>query len=373
MFVETDNLGANVVTLLRDPLVVVVREDRQSLDEPWSVHGCEFLHVETALLDHVADRRAVLGTITRRFRHGHLVLRHHDGTHFDGTLGLTVGSLGVNRDAMTDREFHLVAVDHFERFALLVVRIRVSRDLPAEHVPGGTSLRAPNNQLWLENPGSVLIFVGLFLTVHEEQRHQSVAVGIPAAYSSLYADCRLFGIRSSVSDWPFSQIDRDLSATGHTLPDFRLRALLFFEGVGVCPGLVDFGLVIALIASPPRLDVDRVDVPVDTEGYPETRRNERLVAGCVDLVERLGFGVDTACCTVELSAGLVPAVVHVEVARIGVLGFGRKRPVETLNTAVVRTRGCELTNEITVAHARIDDAFVLPVGRAEQVVHDGQL
>ena len=147
----------------------------------------------------------------------------------------------------------------------------------------------------------------------------------------------------------------------------------FLAGVGISPDLVDFGIVIALVAAPPRLDLDRFHVAVDAEGHPETRREERLVARRVDLVERLGFRIHTAGRAVELRARLVPTLVHVEVARIGILGFGGQRTFQPLDAAAVRIHGRELADEITIAHAHVDDLLVRSVGWSEQVVHDGQL
>ena len=70
----------------------------------------------------------------------------------------------------------------------------------------------------------------------------------------------------------------------------------------------------------------------------------------------------------ELRARFVPALVHVKVARLGIYGFQGKRTLQPLNATSARFHWSELTDEITVAHAHIDDLLVWSARRTEQVV-----
>lgn len=51
----------------------------------------------------------------------------------------------------------------------------------------------------------------------------------------------------------------------------------------------------------------------------------------------------------------------------------RQRPFEPLDATLCRLTRGELADQVAIAHAHIDDAFVRAASRAEQIVHHRQL
>ena len=104
------------------------------------------------------------------------------------------------------------------------------------------------------------------------------------------------------------------------MPDLDLYLLLLradHVAVGILDLLVDrlgvFVIVDADILTPTRLNFDPTDIAVDAKRHPETRRNEGLIAGGVDLVRRIRFGIDTTCRAVEFGARFVAPVMDFEI------------------------------------------------------------
>lgn len=133
MCVVSDDIGTDAAPLLFDPLPVISRKDRQDRDELAPIHSCEDLHVEMPPIDHLAHRGPVFGSKARRLRHRHFVLRHYYRAHFMGTLSVTVIGLRVNGYTMTDRKLDLLAVDHLQCLALVIVVFASERDAPSEN------------------------------------------------------------------------------------------------------------------------------------------------------------------------------------------------------------------------------------------------
>ena len=65
-------------------------------------------------------------------------------------------------------------------------------------------------------------------------------------------------------------------------------------------------------------------------------------------------------------------VMDFEVLRL-LFRFGGQRPFQPFDATVIVFAGREFADEVSVAHAHIDDLFVRAVGRTQKVVHYGEL
>src|SRR5262249_39119887 len=140
-----------------------------------SVQLRQYLHVEMALVDHATHSRTVLRPRARRLRNGHLVLRHYDGTDLVSLFRVLLQRIRVDGNPVTDGEFDLFSVDHFERLALFVIVLARERRAPPEH---GLTIRRADDQFGLEDPDRILVTVWFALRVDEEQGDQPVAIGV---------------------------------------------------------------------------------------------------------------------------------------------------------------------------------------------------
>ena len=138
-------------------------------------------------------------------------------------------------------------------------------------------------------------------------------------------------VRCPGGDDAINKTNRQLSPTWKTLPGLRLN---FFRlgandvAIGV-PDLFVYCLCMAVIGdtnvlAPPGFYVDPVNLAVDAYGHSETGGDERLIARGVNLICRVGLGVDPAGGAVELGAGIVAPLMHLEVFRL-VGRFGCER------------------------------------------------
>ncbi|MNV90098.1 hypothetical protein D3C71_1844480 [compost metagenome] len=96
-----------------------------------------------------------------------------------------------------------------------------------------------------------------------------------------------------------------------------------------------------------------------------------MIAGRVDLIGGVGLGLDAARRRAELRTGFM-LTWRLGIGRL--LDFvGRQWPLKPLDPALCRIAWSELTDEIAIAHAHIDNAFVWATSRTKQIVHHSQL
>ena len=318
------------------------------------------MHVEQAARHHFLHRRTVGGVEARRLRDLHFVLRQDGGAHLGGQRHV-VRRLGVDGDAMPDRELHAVAVDHLQRFALGVHAVGVQHGTAAKNSAVRCLRFRTHDEFRLEQPRRVAVGVGFFLRVDQEQRHQAVAVGVLGADGTLYPHRRAVRVRCLMRNHAFGERQHQLSAAGDALPDLGLlpigpRQLVFLVGH-------------TLVAAPARLDLDALGVAIDAEGHAETAGHQRLIAGGVDLVRCIRFGFHPPGRGSELGTRFV-------LARYDrVAGFLdlvlRQWTFQPFDATLRRFAWCQLANQIAVAHTHVHDALVRAARRAEQVVHHG--
>ena len=88
---------------------------------------------------------------------------------------------------MPDGELDAFAIHHFQRLALRVVPIGIQHRTAAED---RSVLDSPHDHFRLEDPRGILVLLRLRLIVHEENRHEPVALRQFGTHGSLHEHLR---------------------------------------------------------------------------------------------------------------------------------------------------------------------------------------
>src|SRR5690606_9655474 len=157
------------------------------------------------------------------------------GAHLNGARWVVVGRYGVDGYAVPHGELHTAPVDEPEVVALDVVHRHVVARPAQEHGRPVRSARAPHAQLRLKEPRAVTIRLGLTLVVHEEQRHEALALGV-RAHGALDADFVLLRVRGDRLDGTLRERDGHTTTAWLAAPGLHF-GLLDLTGFGVlsCP------------------------------------------------------------------------------------------------------------------------------------------
>jgi hypothetical protein len=183
------------------------------------------------------------------------------------------------------------------------------------------------------------------LRIDEKQRYKTIAFDVFGSNGSLNPHVRVLGIGRAVRQDSIYEIDRKRTSARDSLPylDRHVGRFGADDVAFAISNLSVYGLrvlvfVNADILSPAGFDLDPVDIAVDTERQSEARRDERLIARCVDFVGGIRLCIDVSGAAVEFRTGIVACAVDIQILRLLSI-FGGKRPFEALDTPTSASRG----------------------------------
>ena len=159
--------------LLLNPGIIVIGQDGQGGNQFIGGQFSQTAHIKPSLRLEFTHRGAVCRLVSRSLRDRHFVLRQDNCPHLRGLLVVAGGDHCVYGHAVPHGELHLAAIHHIQALEFSVSRLRRKHRAAAED---GRAIMRGHLQFWLEEPGRVLVGVGLRLVVDQEKRHQTRAV-----------------------------------------------------------------------------------------------------------------------------------------------------------------------------------------------------
>ena len=130
----------------------------------------DFIHVKEVLGRDVFQNGAVAIKSPWHFRSRNLEMRNRHRSHLGRQFVIALGGNRMDGNIVSDRELDLSAIEHVERFHLLVVFGKVlQRALPEYRLPVGRA----HNQLRLENPSRITQLFTFLLLVDEKECDKS--------------------------------------------------------------------------------------------------------------------------------------------------------------------------------------------------------
>ena len=224
----------------------------------------DFIHVKEVLGRDVFQNGAVTIKSPWHFRGRNLEMRNRHRSHLGRQFVIALGGNRMDGNVVSDRELDLSAIEHVERFHLLVVFGKVlQRALPEYRLPVGRA----HNQLRLENPSRITQLFTFLLLVDEKERDKSRPLH-RLRHRADDADLpyRIVGVERGYL--AFRQLQDLLAAERDALPAF--------ERLSVIPeGRFAVG---AIVTAPPRFNLNVWETFINAECQPHRRRHKRIRA-----------------------------------------------------------------------------------------------